>query len=344
MVHGRNKIQVCVILLPAALLVLSACSKVSLVNETAYVVPEKLRVRSAVAEAALTVGELSGGDKVTVSDLAKSEDGSKWSKINGPNGQSGWVKTESLVKETIVEQSRKIAQELDGIPAQAIGKSKASLKLRLSADRTGDDNVATLLPSGTTLEIIARDRKPRPSNLPTAPPSLQASQGKGPDKSSGEAAAIRYDEWFKVRVKDYAVLPAGWIYGGSIDLDIPGEILYFASTDRKIVGWQKIATLKGDDSKSGDHFLVLERKLFKADDRVDFDRVKVLAYDPSTRNYGTPFRDEVLGRFPLLLKMEGTRGSFQITALDQAGQPQQRDYTVEMLGGGKLKVTKPLKK
>lgn len=330
--------------LPVAVLILiffSSCSKVSLINETAYVIPEKLKVRSAVAEASRTVGELSGGDKVTVSDRARSEDGSNWSKINGPAGQSGWVETKNLVKEEIVEQSRKIAEELSGIPAQAIGKSKASLKLRLSADRASDDNVATLLPSGTMLEILARDRKPRPGNLPAA--QTPAPDKGSRDKNSSEANAVRYDEWFKVRLKDYAVLPAGWIYGGSVELDIPGEILYFASTDRKIVGWQKIATLKGDDSKSGDHFLVLERKLFKADDRADFDRVKVLAYDPRTRNYGTPFRDEVLGRFPVILKMEGTRGGFSIDAIDQGGQQQKREYAIEMLDGGRVKVTKPPK-
>lgn len=309
-----------------------SCSRVSLINEKAFVVPERLKLKSSTAPASRVVGELKVGDEVTVSDRANAEDGKSWSKVNGPNGESGWVETSSLVKEEIVERSQKIAEEMKEIPAQAMGKSKAQLKLRLTADRTNDDNVATLLPSGTVLEIVARDRKPRPANLPTA------NEGK---------SEVRYDEWLKVRLKDLAVLPAGWIYGGSIELDIPGEIVYFASTGRKIVGWQKIATLKGNDSRTGDHYLVLERKVYDADERADFDRVKVLAYDPNSRNYETPFRDEVLGRFPVFLNMEGTRGAFRFTAIRPAaanGQPVQQDYAIEMLDGGRVKVTRAQKK
>ncbi len=328
---GCNRLRRTAIALSTVLLLTSACSKVSLINETAYVIPERVKVRSAVAEAPRTVGELKSGDKVTVTDRAKSEDGNSWSKINGPEGQSGWVETRVLVKEEIVTQSRQLADEIKEIPAQATGKSKAQLKLRLTPDRTTDDNVTTTLPAGASFEIVARERKPRPHNLPTA------------QSPAGNANEVRYDEWYKVRLKDYAVLPAGWIYGGSVDLDIPGEILYFASTDRKIVGWQKIATLKGDDSKTGDHFLLMERKLAKADERVDFDRLKILAYDPRSRNYSTPFRDEVLGRFPVVLKMEGTRGGFTVHALGKDGNPITLDYGVEMLDGGRVKVTKPAK-
>ena len=135
---------------------LSSCSKVSLINETAFVVPEKLKVKSAVAEAPRTVGELKSGDKVTVTDRAKAEDGNSWSKINGPEGQSGWVETKNLVKEEVVLQSRKLADEIVDIPVQALGKSKAQLKLRLSADRTSEDNVMTTLVSGKPLEWCAR--------------------------------------------------------------------------------------------------------------------------------------------------------------------------------------------
>lgn len=326
--RGRCKACLYAILFPILPIFAASCSKVSLINEAAYVVPDRLKVRSAVAEATRTIGELKTGDKVTVSDRAKADDGTSWSKINGPDGQSGWVETKNLVSEETVNQSRKLAEEIKEIPAQAIGKSKAAIKLRLSPDRTNEDNVTTTLPAGAKFEIVGRERKPRPSNLPTA-------------QSPAGDNQVRYDEWFKVRLKDYSVLPAGWIYGGSVELDIPGEILYFATNNRKIVGWQRIATLKGDDSKTGDHYLVIERKIVKADERADFDYVKVLAYDPRTRNYGKKFGAEVPGRFPVELKMEGTRGSFRVMALDQAGQLQARDYSIEMLDGGNLKVAKP---
>jgi uncharacterized protein YgiM (DUF1202 family) len=330
----RGRAWLGTILLAVACLMVS-CSKGSSLNETAYVVPEKLRLRSSTAQAARVVSELKSGDRVTVTERSKSEDGTSWSNLNGPNSQSGWAESRYLVKDEIVTKSRQMAEEIRQIPTQAIGKSKATLKLRLTPDRTNDENVASTLPSGTVLEIVARDRKPRPASVDAK------SEGGQATNSDGKEPETKYDNWLQVRLKDYAVLPAGWIYGGSVELDTPGDIVYFVSTGRRITGWQKLGTVHGDDSRAGDHYLVMERKVFDADDRVDFDRVKVLAYDPKSRNYSTPFRDDVLGRFPVVVKMEGQQGSFRINAIDKNDQKQELEYNVELLSGGKVKVTKP---
>ncbi|HEX9004476.1 MAG TPA: SH3 domain-containing protein, partial [Blastocatellia bacterium] len=183
------------ILLAAALLTVS-CSKGSSLNETAYVVPEKLRLRSSTAQAARVVSELKSGDRVTVTQRAKSEDGTTWSEIKGPDGQSGWAESRSLVKDDIVTKSRQMAEDIRQIPTQAIGKSKATLKLRLTPDRTNDDNVASTLPSGTVLEIVARERKLRPASVDPK------SEGGSTDGKEPEA---KYDSWLQVRLKDYAV-------------------------------------------------------------------------------------------------------------------------------------------
>lgn len=327
----RGRAGLGAILLAAALLTVS-CSKGASLNETAYVVPEKLRLRSSTAQAARVVSELKSGDRVTVTQRAKSEDGTMWSEIKGPDGQSGWAESRYLVKDDIVTKSRQMAEDIRQIPTQAIGKSKASLKLRLTPDRTNDENVASTLPTGTVLEIVARERKPRPASIDAK------SEGGSADGKEPEA---KFDSWLQVRLKDYAVLPAGWIYGGSVELDTPGDIVYFVSTGRRITGWLKLGTVQGEDSRSGDHYLVMERKVFDADDRVDFDRVKILAYDPASRNYSTPFREDVLGRFPVVLKMEGQQGTFRINAIDKNDQKQELEYKVELLSGGKVKVTKP---
>jgi Bacterial SH3 domain len=311
---------------------MASCSQGSAQDDRAFVVPERLRLKSSTAQAARSVGELRSGDQVTVVDRANAEDGESWSKVEGPNGESGWIRSLSLVRREIVEKSRQISAEIKDVPTQAVGKSKALLKLRLSPDRSDDDNVATTLPSGTELEIVARERKPRPAKI----------EGKGETKDESESS-VRYDNWYKVRLKDSAVLPAGWIYGDSVALEIPPEIFYFVSSGREIVGWQKIGSVTGGDNRSGEHFLALERKNFGADEGVDFDRVKVLAYDPATRDYSTPFREDVAGRFPVTLKMDGSRGHFQIIEVDKNGQTHNLTYGVEMLEGGKVRVAKPIK-
>lgn len=318
----------------AVLLLAVSCSKGSLLSESAYVVPEKIRLKNSTAQAARVVGELKTGDKVSISGRAKSEDGTAWVNVKGPEGQTGWAESRYFVQEEIVNKSRKMAEEISGIQTQAIGRSKATLRLRLTPDRTTDDNTATLLPSGTLLEIVARERKPRPASFDGK------SEGENESDDSKTKTEVKYDDWLQVRLKDYAVLPAGWIYGGSVELEIPGEIIYYVSSGRRITGWQKLGTAQGSDNRSGDHYLVLERKVFKADERVDFDRIKVLAYDPSTRDYTTPFREDVSGQFPVSLKMEGQQGHFRIVVLDNNGQKKEIEYSVELLSGGKVKVTK----
>ncbi|HEX5081628.1 MAG TPA: SH3 domain-containing protein [Blastocatellia bacterium] len=317
-----------IISLPA---LMASCSPGSTPDEQAVVLNDRLRLRNSTAQAARVVGELKSGDQVTVIDRGKAEDGEDWAKVKGPNGEEGWLRSSNLVKREIVEKSRQIAAEIKEIPTQAVGKSKATLKLRLSPDRSDDENVATTLPAGTMLEIVARERKPRPARI----------EGKGEAKEEPDAN-IRYDNWYEVRLKDYAVLPAGWIYGDSVELEIPGEIFYFVSSGRKIVGWQKIGSMTGADSEPGANFLALERKNSGADDGVDFDRVKVLAYDPSSRDYVTPFREDISGRFPVTLKMDGPRGRFEIIAVDKNGQTRKLSYGIELLDGGKVKVAKPV--
>jgi len=328
------------VLLTAALMFAASCSKTASLNETAYVVPEKLKLKSSTAQASRVVGEVKTGDRITITARGKSEDGTPWVNIKSGDGQAGWAEARYFAKEEVVNKSRQMAEDIRGISTQALGKSKATLKLRLTPDRTTEDNIATTLPSGTVLEIVARDRKPRPASLDGKTEGGQAGAQNNKTAASNDSD-VRYDTWLQVRLKDYAVLPAGWIYGGSVELDVPSEIVYFVSTGRKIMGWQKLGTVQGNDNRSGDHYLVMERKVFGADDRVDFDRVKVLAYDPASRNYNTPFRDDLLGRFPVTLTMNGQQGSFRLNALGPDGQKQELDYTVELSSGGKVKVTKP---
>jgi hypothetical protein len=309
----------------------ASCSGSAAPEETAYVAPANVRLRSSTAQISKTLGELRGGDRITIVGRSYSEDGRLWVKIKTPNIDEGWAEARFFVKAKVVEESRRIAEMYKDIQTQAIGRSKASLKLRLTPDRSDDNNVATLLPEGTELEIVGRERKPKPAALVAEAEGTQAANRTG---------GVAYDDWLLVRLKDYVVLPAGWIYGGSVELDIPSDILYFVSSGRRITGWQKIGTAKEENGNAGDHYLVLERTISNASEQVDFDRVKVLAYDPASREYTTPFREDVSGRFPVDLRMEGARGRFKVPVIDKNNESKVVTYDIEVLDGGKVKVTR----
>jgi hypothetical protein len=309
----------------------ASCSRNSSPEETAYVAPANLKLRSSTAQVSNVVGELRGGDRITILSRSYSTDEKLWLKVKAPKLDPGWAEARYFVSANVVDDSRRIADQYKETQTQALGKSKASLKLRLTPDRSDDKNVATLLPEGTILEIIGRERKPKPAT------AVSEAEGNAAANKSGGSA---YDNWLLVRLKDYAVLPAGWIYGGSVEMEIPPDIVYFASTGRKITGWQKIGSVKEENGKSADHYLVLERSNSGADEQVDFDRVKILAYDPASRNYVTPFREDLSGRFPVTVRMEGNHGQFKVPVIDKNDQTKQFSYEVELFDDGKVKVTK----
>lgn len=314
---------------------LAACSRDEAGLQTAVIVPDRLELRSSTAKVSRTVGELRSGDRVTV--LERAEDGgTNWAKLRGPNGQTGWAEAGALVNQDVVERSRHLAEEIKDIQAQAVGRSKARLKLRLTPDRATEDNVAAMLPAGTALEIVGRTRRPRP----VPPEGKGTTQPVANVKEGEEAGGAKYDEWYQVRLKDNVLVPAGWIYAGSVELEVPPEISYYTSSGRRIVGWQKLGTASDDQGRSGDHYLVLERWTSSSDEKVDFDRLLVLAYNPVAREYGVPFREDVQGRWPVTLKMDGAHGAFQIKALDKADHLQTLDYTVELGEGGKVRVAR----
>jgi len=298
---------------------LTGCSLEAPGGTEVIVAVERLRLRSSTAEAAHIVGELKLGDRVTIKERSDESDAT-WVRVVGSDGVKGWTDLKNLIEVDIADRSRKIADESKEIQTQAVGRSRAPLKLRLTPDRSTEQNVLAMLPTGTRLEIVGRDRRPRPDTAE--------------QKENDDQAAMKFDDWYRVRLPGNSVTPGGWIYGGSVELEIPGEIVYYASTGRRIVGWQRLDGKDLTDEAVGSPYLVLERQTYSKGD-VDFDRIKVLAYDENKRDYYTPFREDSGGRFPVAMKTSGRKGTFEFT-----GTKGRAAYEFEIPLSGKLKVTK----
>lgn len=305
-----------------ALTTLMACSDSERVRSTAIVALDRVRIRSSTAEAARTVGEVKSGDRVSILNQTD-VDGVAWVRIKTPDGTSGWVQTKSLVDQEAFDKSHQLADSLKDAQTQAVGRSKATLKLRLTPDRTSDENVLNVLQTATELEILKRERRPRP-NL--------ATDAKDTESSNDQ----KYDDWFQVRVKGNEVTPAGWIYGGSIELQIPPDIIYYPSAGRKIVGWMSLGETKDENGRTGEHFLVLEKEIFGKDPDADFNRIKILAYDPGARDYGTPFREDLSGRYPVKLSREGRTATLEVPS--SLHEP--IIFQIQMSDAGRFQVTR----
>lgn len=345
MTFEQNGLRFCsaVILTIFAVTGLGSCSRASSQN-SAFVLSERVKLKSTTAQVSRVLTELKSGDKVEVLSELESEEGTRWVKVMIATGDVGWIEARNLVKESLVDDSRRLAEKVKHIQTQAVGRSRAPLRLRMSPSRSEDDNIAVMLPAGTLFEIIGIERRPRPIIAPATKQEPEMTGTLPETIPTSAPSALRYDEWYKVRIKDHRVLPAGWIYGGSISLEIPTEIIFFVSKGRRIAGWQKLLTVGKDTATPGDHYLVLERKMDNAGVDADFDRIRILAYDPEKRSYSIPFTENIEGKFPVTFSMNGQRGNFQFNSVENLGGLRILNYGIEITDKQKLLVIKPTKK
>jgi hypothetical protein len=66
--------------------------------------------------------------------------------------------------EEVLEASKKLSAEDEGVPPQASGQLRASSNLRLTADRSGNENIMMRLDSGSSFDIVSWKRVPKPTS------------------------------------------------------------------------------------------------------------------------------------------------------------------------------------
>ncbi len=308
-----------------ACLIVTSC-KGDLLGEDAIVIPERMEVRNSITRVSKTVGELKRGDQVTIVERATQAE-TAYARIKGPNGLEGWADVRNLAKKSNLDQAQALATTITGMSTQAECRSRSSIKVRLTPNRTNDENMIALLPKDTIFEIVDRD------NLPKA---TQASSGED-DKEESKGAP--YEIWYKVRLKENSVVPAGYVYGGSVELEVPPDITYYAHPKRKIVGWQKLGTVKDDRGQDNYHY-VLFQKAYNTDEKSDFDYFQILGFDPKNKSvsYYNVQRKEVRGVFPVTTKIEEKRTWFEFKALDSNNKEAPVQFVVEVDTRGHLKA------
>src|SRR5215475_3451216 len=82
----------------------------------------------------------------------------------------------------VLAESKKLGEEDKEVPPQASGQLRASSNLRLTPDRGGNENIMMRLDSGSSFDIIAWKRVPKPKSSEAiesdvAPKAGSAQQG-----------------------------------------------------------------------------------------------------------------------------------------------------------------------
>lgn len=350
--------------------IMSGCSTLARKNNTAVVVARRAEIRSSTAVVAAKLLEVNRGDEVEIlesTDVIDPTDNSRkerWLRVKAQDEErtEGWIESRNVMPSDVHENARKLAAEDKGIPSQAAGQLRASSNLRLTPDRSGNENIIMRLDSGASFDITGWKRVPKPKSSETietdvAPkagsalqPLSKSNKGDEEEKEPEEPNEL----WYKVRLPpDISPAPAGWIYGKQVELRVPSDIIFYR-TGREFVAWQRLdgnsdsqSTALGDkdptrESKPGS-WVILEKSSSNLPHKVDepdFDRVYVIGYDKGNQEHYTAYRGpDVAGFLPIRVEGQGENKKFTVRIRQDDGQISVEEYKVYKGDRGFLKVS-----
>jgi hypothetical protein len=361
-------------LLIVALLILEVgCNTLAKRNDSGVVVARRAQIRSSTAVVAADLLEVDRGDALEILESVDVQDPNdntrkeRWLRVRSQDEENteGWIEARNIMLEDVLESSRKLGEEDKGVPAQATGQLRASSNLRLSPDRSGNENIMMRLDTGSSFEIVAWKRVPKPraseaieSDVAPKAGSAQVVAGRGAKGAQEENQPEETNElWYKVRLpSSISPAPSGWIYGKQVELTVPSDIIFYR-TGREFVAWQRLdgssnegdASLTdknaGKESRPGS-WIILEKSSSNQPHMLgepDFDRIYVVGYDKRNQEHYTAYRGpDVKGFLPLRVQTRGEDKSFTVMVQDAAGQIKLSQYSVYKDARGILKVSPPV--
>jgi hypothetical protein len=353
----------------ALLSLLAGCQTLAKKSNTGVIVARRAQIRSSTAVVAADLLQVNRGDVVDILESTDVTDPSdnlrkeRWLRVKPRDADAieGWIEARNVMPDDVLEESKKLAAEDKDVPAQATGQLRASSNLRLTPDRSGNENIMMRLDSGSSFDIISWKRVPKPKSseaieTDVAPKAGSAQQG---GAKSGQQEEETKDEevnelWYKVRLSgETSPAPAGWIYGKQVGLSVPSDIIFYR-TGREFVAWQR---LDGDHEKNNANkdagreekpgsWLILEKSSSNQPhevDEPDFDRIYVLGYDKRNQEHYTAYRSpDLKGYLPAKVEGQGESKSFTIRLQEEEGGPlKEVRYTLYKDARGVLKVNAP---
>ncbi|HEV2834084.1 MAG TPA: hypothetical protein VGW58_02145 [Pyrinomonadaceae bacterium] len=352
-------------------LVLLGCQTLASKSSTGVVVARRAQIRSSTAVVAADLLQVNRGDLVEILDSTDVSDPSdntkkeRWLRVKArdEDATEGWIEARNVMPEDVLDESKKLADQDTGIPAQASGQLRASSNLRLTPDRSDNENIMMRLDSGSSFDIVGWKRVPKPKSSEAiesdvAPKAGSAQQGSARSGRQGEESTEEEEPnelWYKVRLSPNASpAPAGWIYGKQVELTVPSDIIFYR-TGREFVAWQRLDSDNKDnnatdkdgarETKPGS-WLILEKSSANQQhtvDEPDFDRIYVLGYDKRNQEHYTAYRSpDLRGYLPAKIEGHGENRSFTIRLQeDEGGEVKEVRYTVYKDARGVLKVNAP---
>src|SRR5437879_2550209 len=205
-------LEIAVVLSVALLLV--GCSAIARTGGSGVVVSRTAQIRSSTAVVAADLLEVNRGDAVDILDsldIPDPNDNTKkelWYRVRARDVEKteGWIEARNIMPDAVLAKSRKLADEDKNIQAQGTGQLHASSNLRLTPDRSKDDNIMMRLDSGSSFEIVGWTRVAKFKGAETSESDTAPKPGTATNKKTSESDEENPEDqettelWYKVRL------------------------------------------------------------------------------------------------------------------------------------------------
>jgi hypothetical protein len=368
-ISNLTKESVLGVLILGVMLLLSGCSTLASRNNTGTVVSRSAQIRSSTAVVAADLLERSRGDTVDILDSVDVPDPldntkkERWYRVRAHDAENteGWIEARNVMPEEVLAKSRKLAEDDKNIQPQATGQLHAGSNLRLSPDRSNNENIMMRLDSGSSFEIVGWVRVPKlkgaeSSESDTAPkPGTASSNKKETDEENPEDLETT-ELWYKVRLSpSISPAPEGWIFGKQVELTVPSDIIYYR-TGREFVAWRRLDEETTDETSAAKtkdvakdtrpgSWVILEKSSSKEPHKIgepDFDRIYVLGYEKHDQDHYTAYRSpDVEGYLPIRVEGRAANKTFTVRIKDDTGQVKDMTFTLYRDEHSVMKITPP---
>ena len=319
-------------------------------TETGTIISQSVYIRSSYAVVAADLLEVKRGETVEV--LSEIEFAKVlWYRVKAYDEVSteGWLEAQHVIKNELREKSEKLAEEAKSLQSQAIGRLRAPSNLRLTPEQNDSNILLRLDNSGDNriaFEIVDWEyvKKAKKKEEPENEEIKAAKEEDEPEKLDD-----RYDIWYKIRLDPSASpAPMGWVFGRQVDLQVPGDIIYYQTNRRKFVTWKTLENNAVSDkpvinsdtdvklTKPGSWVILSRTNEVKEINGVepDFDGILVLGFDKYNEEHYTAYNTarekiEVWGTLPIKVEGAGDDKSFTVNLRNsQTGELEEKQFVL----------------
>ena len=335
-------------------------------DETGTVIARRAQIRSSYAVVAADLLEVKRGETVDILEETNFER-VRWYRVRARDEDQteGWIESQNIIKEELLDKSRKLAAENKDFPAQATGQLRAVSNLRLTPEQN-DENILLKLDNGSTFEILGWKYVPKAHDAAEVDDASKGENKQAKNKTknldveaakeAGESAKIDevYDTWYQVRLDpSQSPAPAGWLFGRQVELQVPSDIVFNQQNNKKFVAWHRLDNFEADEkpsngdsptvAKPGSWVILWRSNDVKAIDGVEpeFDGIFVLGYDKIDQSHYMVYRhNDLWGRLPLKVETVGENTSFTLNLRNANGQVEEKRFVV-IKDRNRLRVNPP---